>query len=759
MSKNNIKLNITKYLGFCFGVNKAVDLALELSAKYNKVYTYGKLIHNKFTLKELEKNNIITTNNIDSIKNDECLLIRAHGVPPEVIQKIKEKDINFYDATCVFVKRIHNIVLENYQAGKQIIIIGNSQHPEVIGINGYCDNKAIIIDEIPTNIDFDNKISYVCVVQTTYDNDKLKEIYKYIINKIKLIEFYNTICYTTIERQKEAEEIAKKSDLVFIIGDKESSNTNKLLTISKKYCKNSYLISSVQDLSRINLKKINQLGILAGASTSRELILEVVMSSGGSLKETGNVAENNNNSKMDELINLDVKSFDPKPGKVYEMKVNSCFASEGYFLLSLKDTNINGEAKLMFSEISLDSEKCNEAGLKKDEIIKVYVEKTDNGYQASGAKYEKDLVAIEELKEAISNDKDFAVKIKSVAPKCAGLLATIGASEVFIPSSHIELKPVKRTEEKLSKYIGKELKVKFLPDKEIEEQKEEKSADIVTEAPVETVEQKSTKTKNKEINYKNIKASRKLYLESERQKKEQLFWQNINLGDVVIGKTVRFTEFGAFVKVLGKDCLARINDLSWTRIDNPADVLELNKEYQFLVMFLDQENNKVNLGYKQLQPKPIDLAIEKYPVNSIIKGKVRKIFPFGMFVSIENGVDGLVPVNEVANEYIQNLTNYKYKENDEVEVKVINIDDGKFTLSIKELLVNKSDESDDTQEESAKKKYDKFKFDNPTEKTVKQKSKKSVENKEEVEYVNKSDECKTTIGDIFAGLAEFTDKK
>ncbi len=745
-----MKIQLTKFAGFCFGVNRAIQMAIVLSKKYKKVYTYGNLVNNQNTLQRLKKYNIYPITDLSILQPNDCLLIRAHGVSSEIIDQIKSKGIIYFDATCNFVNKIHQIVSNEYLQGKQIIIIGDPNHPEVIGINGCCDNTAIILNDLSINYNFDDNISYACVVQTTFDYKILETIYNNIINKIKSIEFYNTICYTTIERQKEAEEIAKNSDYVFVVGDKGSSNTNKLLDISKKYCSNSYLISSVGDLSNINFKKINQLGILAGASTSEELILEVVMSSGESQKEKG-IAESNSGKKMDSL-NLDVKSFEPKKGKVYTMKVLSCFETEGYFLLTITKPNINGEAKLLFDQVSLDPTKCNKDGLAIGDTVKVFVEKTDNGYLASSLQVEQNEASIAELKDAIENDQEFTVKIKAVAPKCAGLIAAIGTSEVFIPSSHIELKPVKRVEDKLAKYIGKEFKVKFLPDKEVEEVAENDNAQSQNE-------QVNT-DKKKEINYRNIKASRKIYLESERQKKEQLFWQNINLGDVVIGKPVRFTEFGAFVKVLGKDCLARISDLSWTRIDSPADVLEINKEYQFLVLLLDQENNKVNLGYKQLQPRPIDIAIEKYPVGSITKGKVRKIFPFGMFVSIENGVDGLVPVNEVANEYIQNLLNYKYKENDEVEVKVINIDDGKFTLSIKELLTQESNVADEVSEDASQKKYDKSKYENPTEKTVKNKTKKSADStKEEVDYSNKNDECKTTIGDIFAGLAELTDKK
>ena len=258
--------------------------------------------------------------------------------------------------------------------------------------------------------------------------------------------------------------------------------------------------------------------------------------------------------------------------------------------------------------------------------------------------------------EEIKNGKIFTVTV--TGSNKGGLTSKFGSYQVFIPSSQIRIGYVKE----LDKYIGKELRLK--------------AEKIETEGR------------------RQIVASQRVILEAERAEREaqkaereRIFFENIHEGDIVTGTVVRFAAFGAFVQVNGFDCLAHISDLSWTGCKNCADVLELNKSYEFKVLKVDEAAKKVSIGYKQLQPKPWDLVPEKYHVGDVIKGKVVRIVSFGAFVEVEKEVDGLVHVSQISNEWLENPTS-ALKVGEEIEAKILEIDPEKekMTLSIKALL-------------------------------------------------------------------------
>ncbi|MBO4380774.1 MAG: S1 RNA-binding domain-containing protein, partial [Clostridia bacterium] len=234
------------------------------------------------------------------------------------------------------------------------------------------------------------------------------------------------------------------------------------------------------------------------------------------------------------------------------------------------------------------------------------------------------------------------------------------------PASQIRIGYVSNLED--SK--GKTLRLTLMPQKE-------KAA-----AEGEDVEAQEDKPQKKS---RYLFASQRIILEREKKEKEDLFWDNIHVHDIVTGKVKRFTAFGAFVSVRGFDCLAHISELSWNKITDPAKVLKIGESYDFVVLKMDRETGKISLGYKQLQKKPYEVAAEKFPVGTIIKGKVERIFPYGAFVSIDDGVDGLVHVSQISHNWIKDA-NEALTVGQEVEAKIIGFDDNRITLSIKELL-------------------------------------------------------------------------
>ena len=276
----HMKVIKAKTAGFCFGVKRAVDTVYEqVDVCDGPIYTYGPIIHNEEVVKDLESKGVVvlrTEEELDNVENG-TVIIRSHGVEKRIYDKLEAKGLRVVDATCPFVKKIHNIVRKESAEGKYILIIGNPDHPEVIGIRGWAGEHAAVIrnaDDIE-NIDF-SKNRKICVVsQTTFNYNKFKDLVEIIKKKSYDISVLNTICNATKERQTEARRIAESVDAMIVIGDKHSSNTQKLFEICRKACNNTYYIQTLGDLDLNQLGSVETVGITAGASTPNNIIEEV----------------------------------------------------------------------------------------------------------------------------------------------------------------------------------------------------------------------------------------------------------------------------------------------------------------------------------------------------------------------------------------------------------------------------------------------------------------------------------------------------
>ena len=272
-----------KSAGFCFGVKRAVDTVYEQVEKQmgKQIYTYGPIIHNEEVVKDMEAHGVKVLHSEEELKGLEegLVIIRSHGVPKRICDLMDEKGIEYVDATCPFVKRIHNIVQEESRKGKTIIIIGDPSHPEVQGIIGWCSDKAIVVDdeEKANNFESENKNLHI-VSQTTFQTEKFTHLVEIIKQKGYNVDISNTICNATEVRQKEAFQIAGKVDAMIVIGGSNSSNTRKLYDISKRECQETFLIQDVEGLDLERLKSARSIGITAGASTPNNIIQEVYTS-------------------------------------------------------------------------------------------------------------------------------------------------------------------------------------------------------------------------------------------------------------------------------------------------------------------------------------------------------------------------------------------------------------------------------------------------------------------------------------------------
>lgn len=277
-----MNVELAKTAGFCFGVKRAVDTVYTQIKSQNgeKIYTYGPIIHNDEVIKDLERQAVTVLNSQEELENlsEGTVIIRSHGVPKYVCELLDEKGIRYVDATCPFVKKIHKIVQEESAKGSHIIIIGNGTHPEVEGIRGWAGENVTIIQNAQEAkaFELEDEKQKVCIVsQTTFNYNKFKELVEIITEKRYDIIVLNTICNATKERQEEARDIASRVEAMIVIGDKKSSNTQKLFEICSNACADTYYIQTLDDLNGNQLRSVETVGITAGASTPNNIIEEV----------------------------------------------------------------------------------------------------------------------------------------------------------------------------------------------------------------------------------------------------------------------------------------------------------------------------------------------------------------------------------------------------------------------------------------------------------------------------------------------------
>ena len=651
-----------KYGGFCKGVQRAVDTALSYAGK--NAYVLGEIIHNAEVVEQVQKNGIRNVEDVAEVPDGATLLIRSHGVGKNVYSECERRNITVVDCTCEFVRRTQKIIDEQYRAGKTIVIIGERLHPEVIGLNGWCNNQALIFSADEENFD-DLAGKECCVVaQTTCSLEKFEKIIKILNNKWgKIVEVFQTICYTTVRRQNEASELARKCDAILVLGGANSSNTNKLYDICAQHCPNTFRLSSSAEFIYKTIKRFKKVGIVTGASTPNKQIQEVLLKM---------EMETEAKATMEEVVAKMDSQPRFKKGQLITATISS--ANDAGIAVLLPNT----KKEVMLDKDEVDCEVYNKddyAAKTGDEIELMVLAVTPrvvlSQKQIKKVKEEEAMIA------EISSGKEF--EVECTGSNKGGLTAQLGSYTVFVPAREIRSGFVKE----LEKYVGKKLRLRML------EVKTERRKEIIASQRVIIEEERAAK-------------------EAAKAAKEAAFFASIQVDDVVEGKVERATAFGAFVSVDGFDCLAHISDLSWTGVKSVTDVLEIGKKYEFKVLKIDEEAKKVSIGYKQLQPQPWDLAAEKYAEGDVIHGKVVRIVPFGAFVEVEKGIDGLVHVSQISHEFLENPTT-ALTIGQEIDAKILKLDcaERKMTLSIKALepkpeIVEKKKAKDEEEGKSKK---------------------------------------------------------
>ncbi len=670
-----MKVFLSRHTGFCAGVKKAVDTAL---AAPPGTYALGELIHNEEVTARLQKRGIRVVGSVSEVPEGASLLIRSHGAPPAVFEAARQKNIRVIDCTCPFVARTQKIVAQGHAQGKSVVIAGDARHPEVEGLAGWAVEATVVEDADADLARFAGR-EVVFVAQTTFSEQLFSEIVQNL-QKVctKTLEVFRTICYTTADRQQEAARLARESDAVVVVGGAGSSNTNRLAEIASACGAHVVRVAKADDFEYETIKNFGRVGVIAGASTPEWLTREVLFKM---VENNAEVQETETRIAADEPVEpvetaAEVEAENPavaeeveQPASAMKQVLADIDKEESYKkgqiirarIVSATDEEIfvSGSGKL---EIRIPKSELDCATYDR----KVYEEKAKAGEEIEvmvigvrptllSEKMVKKLREEEALLGDIKAGKEFSVVCTDTNK--GGLTAQLGTYLVFVPRREIRMGYV----QDLEKYKGKTLRLKLI------EIRNERRKEIIASQRVVLEEERAAR-------------------EAARAAKEEAFFSSINVGDVVEGRVERITSFGAFVSVNGFDCLAHISDLSWSGVKEVSDVLEIGKHYEFKVLKIDRDSKKVSIGYKQLQPQPWDLAAEKYAEGDIVHGKVVRIVPFGAFVEIERGIDGLVHVSQISNEWLENPTSV-LTIGEEVDAQIIkfNPEEHKITLSIKAL--------------------------------------------------------------------------
>lgn len=632
-----MKIILAKSAGFCFGVNNAIKIAHKLIDNGNeKVYTLGPLIHNEQVILELEQKGVSVLSDVSEAVPGSSVIIRAHGITPEVYEKLEQKQVKVIDATCPYVHKIHRLVRDKQQEGYTVVIAGDREHPEVIGINGWCGNRAFIAGG-PEDIErFTDQCDNCCLVsQTTLTKEKFESIYNKLKEKCKNVVKFDTICNATSSRQEEAEKIAKQSDMVLVIGSRKSSNTQKLFEISKKYCSETYLVETYGDLPPINKEKIKTLGITAGASTPERIIKEVI-------ERMDELNKQENELSFEEAFESSMVSL--RSGEIVKGRIIGYNNAEIYVDLGYKSDGI-----IPIDEYTDDPDFKPETSIKIGDEIEVFIVRVNDGEgNVMLSKKRVDSIrSIDTIEEAYENKTPVTGKVVEVTN--GGVVASVKGVRVFIPASQISERYVKD----LNEYMRQTVTVRIV---------------------------EFNKQKHK------IVGSQRVILSENREKNETEFWNNVEVGKKYDGVVKNLMDFGAFVDIGRVDGLVHVSELSWSKVKHPSEVLKVGDKVQVTVLEFDRDKKRISLGLRKEEDNPWFSAAEKYKVGDIVKGTVVRLVPFGAFVELEKGLDGLVHISQISNVRIAKPGDV-LQIGQEIEAKVVevNVESKKISLSIKEV--------------------------------------------------------------------------
>ena len=638
-----MQIILAKTAGFCFGVDRAVEMVNESVRRGNKTATLGPIIHNRHVVERFLKQGVRELDSPEQAEPGETVIIRAHGVPEQVQQALCARGVPVLDATCPFVKKIHTIVKNETQKGRKIIIFGSPAHPEVEAIASFCREPLIV--QSPEELENwlreapERRNLPISMVSQTTSSQKMWKSCAEIAKKVCTnCEIFDTICRATEMRQEEAIRLSRKCDAMVVVGDASSANTGRLAMICKQHCRTVTLVDHAGDLDLGLFSGAATIGITAGASTPSWIIKEVNNTMSEELKVETAQEEN-----FAELLEQSLKTLNN--GDKVTGTVMAVGSTEVEVDLGTKHT-----AYIPLEDFSGDPNVKPEEAVKvgdQIEAIVVHVNDGEGVVRLSKKRLEAGK-AWEEI-EAAAENKDIVEGVVTEENK-GGIVVNVKGIRVFVPASQSGVAK--------GGDLGELLK-------------------------------KNVQLRITEVNRarRRVVGSIRSVASEQRKAAQEKIWSEIEVGKQYHGTVKSLTSYGAFVDIGGVDGMVHVSELSWNRIKNPAEVVKVGDEIDVYVIALDPEKKKISLGYKTEATNPWTIFNNEYKVGDVVTVKIVKLMTFGAFAEIIPGVDGLIHISQIADRRIGKPEDV-LSEGQEVDAKIIDIDQEhkRISLSIRALL-------------------------------------------------------------------------
>ncbi len=633
------ELRVAESAGFCFGVQRSVELAEKLLDEHGACASLGELIHNDDVVRALGKRGMRVIQRPEEARAGEQVLIRAHGVSPDRAAALEAAGAVVTDATCPKVKAIHKIVSRASEEGRFVVIIGMKNHPEVEAICGWCGEHLVVENAAELAQIWGEHASkwekpLTVVVQTTQTRSNFTECCDFIKKRCTNLKISDTICLATFTRQEEAARLAADCDAMVVIGGKHSANSVHLAQICGEHCDNVQFIERTDELDMSRLRQADIVGLTAGASTPAWIIKEVRNKMSDEIKIEESAVEKE--LSFDEMLEETLKPI--YNGDKVSGTVVAITGTEISVDLGAKQTGV------------IPTEEFTEGGHKLEDVVKVgdtveavVVRVNDVEGVATLSKKRLDAAKVwTEIEEAV--DAETVLEGVVTEDNKGGVVVSVKGVRVFVPASQ---------------------------------------TDLPREAAMSELLKKTVRLRITEVNKarKRVVGSIKRVAQAERRARTEAIWNEIEVGKKYHGVVKSLTSYGAFVDIGGIDGMVHVSELSWGRIHQPSEVLSVGDEVDVYVINFDREKRKISLGYKDPDANPWKMFTDKYGVGDIASVKVVKLMPFGAFAEVLPGVDGLIHISQIANRRIGKPEDV-LTVGDEVEVKITAIDDEKHKISL-----------------------------------------------------------------------------
>ena len=652
------KYIVASSAGYCFGVERSMRMARE-ALEQGECWCLGELIHNRDAVAALEKSGLHVIDTPEELPEEKRIVIRSHGVNKSTYDRLHSRKGEIIDATCPRVLRIHRIAEKASAAGRTVMVIGNENHPEVQGICGWCTDPVVLPDVTAVEAWLSERdercdIPLTVVFQTTQTEKNHVQIVNFLKKRCTNAEIFDTICGATAERQGEALKLSAACDAVIVIGGAHSANSIHLAELCRENCQNVLFIENADQLDTAQLKGAALIGITAGASVPPWIIKEVVNKMSDEIMTQEITAEEVAATVAEEATPVvpekpdSEKTFD----ELLEDSIRTIYNGDtvtGY-VVAITTTEVTVDLGTKHSGYIPVSEFTDDGAVKVEDVVRIG-DKIDacvvrvNDMEGTVMLSKKRLDSIRSWSdiEAASNDGT-VVEGKVTEENKGGVVVSIKGIRVFVPASQTGLP----REAAMAELVGQTVRLKIT-----------------------------------EVNRgrRRVVGSIRAVANRERKERAEAIWNEIEVGKHYEGVVKSMTSYGAFVDIGGIDGMVHVSEISWNRINKPADVLNVGDKIDVYVISFDKENRKISLGHRDPNENPWARFTNTYGVGDVAKVTIVKLMPFGAFAEVLPGADGLIHISQIANRRIGQPSEV-LNVGDVVDAKITNIDNEKQKISL-----------------------------------------------------------------------------